>query len=100
MRYFKEVLVDIAKLPVAIEEKLPAGAPKVSDLLINAANKIPQGPGSPIEIPELPTPMLPALPSLPGGGGALGLAPRPTGARGKVTEETPPRSYVGSRGKL
>ncbi len=99
MRFFKEVLVDMAKLPAAIEAKLPAGAPKVSEFLVNTAGKLPEGPGSPVEIPELPEPKLPELPALPGGG-ALGLAPRPTAARGKSTEQPAPMSFVGARGKL
>jgi hypothetical protein len=82
MRYLKEVLVDATKLPAAVEEKLPAGAPKISKMLTDAANKLPTGPGSPIEIPELPTPKFPELP----GGGQLGLAPRPTA----MTKKTSP----------
>ena len=99
MRFFKEVLADMAKLPAAIEGKLPAGVPKLSQFMINTAGRLPEGPGSPVEIPELPVPTLPELPMLPGGG-ALGLAPRPTGARGKVSEERAPMAYVGTRGKL
>jgi len=102
MRYFKEVLADIAKLPAAIEAKLPAAAPKLSKFMTDTASRFPTGPGSPVEIPELPVPQLPDLPAFPGGAGALGgLAPRPTGARGKINgNERAPMTVVGSRGKL
>ncbi|GAI92286.1 unnamed protein product [marine sediment metagenome] len=63
----KELLVDATKLPVAIEAKLPAGAPVISTMLLDAADKIPAVPDFPMEIPDLPAPPeLPELPELPG----------------------------------
>ena len=62
----KTLLVDATKFPAAIEAKLPAGAPKVSTMLVDAAGKIPAVPDFPMEIPDLPAPPeLPALPELP-----------------------------------
>ena len=64
----KELLVDATKLPAAIEAKLPAGAPTISTMLVDAAGKIPAVPDFPMEIPDLPAvPELPALPEFPGG---------------------------------
>lgn len=101
MRYLNEVLTDIAKLPAAIEQKLPAGAPKVSKFMTDTAAKVPTGPSSPVEIPELPEPK---LPDLPGGGAAAalgGLAPRPTASRGKTNGAAAGTSTnVASRGRL
>jgi hypothetical protein len=100
-KYVPEFLVGATKLPAAIEAKLPAGAPKLSQFLTDTANRLPTGPALPVDIPELPEPMLPELPELPGGGAALGLAPRPTAARGRITErEATTTMNVGARGKL
>ncbi|MBA7593423.1 hypothetical protein ES703_00343 [subsurface metagenome] len=64
----KELLVDATKLPVAIEAKLPAGAPTISTMLVDVAGKIPVVPDFFMEIPDLPAvPELPALPELPAG---------------------------------
>jgi hypothetical protein len=44
---------------------LPAGAPKISTMLLNAANQIPAGvPNFPMAVPDLPA--VPALPAMPG----------------------------------
>ena len=64
----KELLVDAVKLPVAVEAKLPAGAPTISTMLLDAADKIPVVPDFPMEIPALPAP--PELPEMPGFPGA------------------------------
>lgn len=65
----RELLVAGTQLPAAIEGALPAGAPKISTMLVDAANMIPIGPGFPIEIPDLP-----ALPKFaPPGNGLPGL---------------------------
>ncbi|GAH83023.1 unnamed protein product [marine sediment metagenome] len=65
-------MVDATKFPAAIEAKLPAGAPKVSTMLVDAAGKIPAVPDFPMEIPDLPAPPeLPALPELPAGPAGL-----------------------------
>jgi len=64
----KTLLVDATKFPAAIEAKLPAGAPKLSTMLVDAAEKIPVVPDFPMEIPDLPAPPeLPAMPEFPGG---------------------------------
>lgn len=63
----KQLLVDATKLPVAIEAKLPEGAPKISTMLVDTAGRIPVVPDFPMEIPDLPAPPeLPAMPALPG----------------------------------
>lgn len=59
------ILVDATKYPAAIEEKLPAFAPKISTMLADVASKIPKVPDLPMEIPDLPAP--PELPAPPGG---------------------------------
>ncbi len=68
----KELLVDATKYPVAIEAKLPAGAPTISTTLLDVAGRIPVVPDFPMEIPDLPAPPelpeLPELPEFPGGG--------------------------------
>ena len=65
----KALLLDATKYPVAIEAKLPAGAPKVSDMLINAANQFPVVPDFPFALPDLPAPpTLPTPPPLPAAG--------------------------------
>ena len=62
-----ELLVDAAKLPAAIEAKLPAGAPKLSTTLVDIATKLPKVPDFPMELPDLPAvPTLPELPAPPG----------------------------------
>lgn len=68
----KDVLVDAAKFPAAIEAKLPTGAPTLSATLIDVAGKFPVVPDFPMEIPALPAP--PELPAfeLPEFPGALG----------------------------
>ncbi len=60
----KELLTAAAALPAAIEEKLPAGAPKVSTKLLEATNKLPDLPDFIIEFPNLPA--VPEFPELPG----------------------------------
>ena len=72
MKNVKELLIDATKFPAAIEAKLPAGAPTISTMLVDAAGKIPAVPDFPIDIPALPAPPeLPTMPAVPGGG-ALG----------------------------
>ncbi len=61
----KELLDAATALPAAIEAKLPAGAPKVSTMLLDAANKLPTLPDFPIELPNLPA--VSELPAMPGG---------------------------------
>lgn len=87
----RELLVGATQLPAAIEKMLPEGAPKLSTRMIEAANKIPEGPGFPIEIPNLPAP--PAF-TPPGGGAALGRyvsEVREVGAPGRATPPAAPR---------
>lgn len=66
----KDLLLDATKFPAAIEAKLPAGAPKVSTMLADAAGKIPAVPDFPMEIPDLPA--VPELPEMPTGLRRLG----------------------------
>ena len=66
----KEVLVDATKFPAAIEARLPEGAPKVSTMLVDAAERIPAIPDFPMEIPDLPA--VPELPEAPVGLGGRG----------------------------
>lgn len=70
----KALLIDATKYPAAIEAALPTGAPKISEMLVDAAGKIPAVPDFPMEIPDLPAP--PTLPTPPGG--------TPTGARART----------------
>ncbi|MBA7703968.1 hypothetical protein ES703_112765 [subsurface metagenome] len=64
----QELVVGLAQLPVAIEAKLPEGAPKVSQMMIDASTKGPALPDFPVELPDLPAvPELPGLPTPPGG---------------------------------
>ena len=63
----KDLLMGATQFPAAIEAKLPAGAPKISTMLVEATGKIPAVPDFPMEIPDLPAP--PALPEFPTGMG-------------------------------
>lgn len=69
IKNIKSLLVEGTQLPAAIEAKLPAGAPKLSTMLVDATNKIPAMPDFPIEIPNLPA--MPVLPAMPGSPAAL-----------------------------
>ena len=61
----KDILIGATQFPAAIEAKLPAGAPKISTMLVEATGKIPAVPDFPMEIPNLPDP--PELPGMPPG---------------------------------
>jgi len=102
----KDLLVDATKYPAAIEAKLPAGAPKISTMLLDAAARIPaEIPDFPMEIPALPAPPeLPAMPEFPGG--ELGrrryvtgveVTPIPVGApvNARIMREVIPSPAVG-----
>ncbi len=66
----QELVVGLAQLPLAIEAKLPEGAPKLSVMMIDASTKGPALPDFLVEIPDLPAvPEMPALPAPPGGAG-------------------------------
>lgn len=96
----KELLTAATALPAAIEAKLPAGAPKVSTMLLDATGKIPDLPNFPVALPDLPA--VPALPALPGPS-ALGLGRRYVSAvevREIQRADGTRTSSVGSRGKL
>jgi len=69
IKNIKTLLTQATSFPAAVEAKLPAGAPKVSTMLLDAANKVPDVPDFPVEIPDLPAP--PELPELPIGPGGL-----------------------------
>ena len=63
----KELLTAATALPAAIEAKLPAGAPKISTMLLDATAKMPDLPDFPMELPGLPAiPEFPAMPAMPG----------------------------------
>ena len=63
----QELVVGLAQLPVAIEAKLPEGAPKLSQMMIDASTKGPALPDFPVGIPDLPAvPEMPGLPAPPG----------------------------------
>ena len=67
IKNIKGLLTQATTFPVAIETKLPAGAPKVSTMLLDAVGKIPAVPDFPMEIPDLPAvPEFPAMPAMPG----------------------------------
>ena len=98
----KAVLTDATKYPAAVEAKLPAGAPKLSTMLLDAAGMIPAVPDFPMDIPDMPAPPeLPALPELPGGAGLTryvsGVTVTPVGApvNAGVTREIIPSPAVG-----
>jgi len=59
----KELLTAATALPAAIEAKLPAGAPKISTMLLDATGKMPVMPDFPFALPNLPA--IPELPGLP-----------------------------------
>ncbi len=61
----KTLLVDATKIPAAIEERLPAGAPKLSTTLVNTAAGLPDFPDFPMAVPDLPAP--PGIPEMPTG---------------------------------
>ena len=63
IKNIKGLLSQATLLPAAIEAKLPAGAPKVSTMLLDTASKIPTVPDFPFEFPDLPA--VPALPGMP-----------------------------------
>lgn len=50
----KELLSQATKFPAAIEERLPEGAPKLSEILTDTTGKLPDLPDFPIEVPDLP----------------------------------------------
>ena len=64
IKNIKGLLTQATTFPAAIEAKLPAGAPKVSTMLLDVANQLPAVPDFPMEIPDLPA--VPTLPGLPG----------------------------------
>ena len=65
IKNIKALLTQATAFPAAVEAKLPAGAPKLSTMLLDTAGKIPATiPDFPMELPDLPA--VPAIPSLPG----------------------------------
>ena len=69
IKNIKGLLTQATAFPAAVEAKLPEGAPKLSTMLLDAADKIPAVPDFPMEIPDLPA--VPELPGLPGGEAGL-----------------------------
>lgn len=66
MKNLTDILIDATKFPRALEAKLPEGAPKISETLVDIATKLPKVPDLPIDIPAPPEPVLPELPAPPG----------------------------------
>jgi hypothetical protein len=66
-----KALLDAATaLPIAVEAKLPVGAPKISTKLLEFnTNVVSKLPDFPMELPDLPA--VPELPGLPGAPAAL-----------------------------
>ncbi len=60
-----DILIDATKFPAAIEARLPAGAPKLSETLADIAGKLPKVPDLPIDIPAPPVPEFPEMPAPP-----------------------------------
>lgn len=83
----QELVVGLAQLPVAIEAKLPEGAPKLSQMMIDASTKGPALPAFPVEIPDLPAP--PELPEMPTPPAGAGLKKYVTGVEVKPVAEAP-----------
>jgi len=86
----KELLTAATALPVAIEARLPEGAPKISTTLLDITGKMPDLPDFPMELPDLPA--VPEFPALPGGAElgrryvtAVEVVPVPTRVRTTVT---------------
>jgi len=90
----KQLLTAATALPAAIEAKLPAGAPKISTMLLDATGKMPDLPDFPMELPDLPAvPMLPAMPMLPGA--PEGLRRMVTGVEVRETAPVPVNTRPG-----
>jgi|GEM_PF-3171545 len=67
IKNIKTLLAQVTEFPAAIEARLPAGAPKVSTMLLDVTGSIPTVPDFPVDLPDLPTPPeIPAMPELPG----------------------------------
>lgn len=62
-----QILTEAVRLPQAIENALPAKAPKLSATLIMITGKLPALPNFPLALPDLP-----AAPTLPTGASGLG----------------------------
>jgi len=60
----KDLLTAAVNLPIAIEAKLPAGAPVLSTKMLEGIGKMPTLPDFPMELPDLPP-----IPEFPGGEG-------------------------------
>ena len=85
MKNIKDLLVDATKIPAAVEAKLPAGAPKISTFLADAAVKLPTVPDFPVDVPPLPAPDIPDFPLF----GETGLRRYVTGVEVKPREAPP-----------
>jgi len=96
----KDLLIDAVKFPAAIEAKLPAGAPKISTMLLDTANQVPALPDFPMEIPDLPAPPeFPEFPTPATGAGlrryVTGVEVRPVGG-GRETPVATARKPLGA----
>jgi hypothetical protein len=93
---YKDILNEAVALPLAIETKLPAGAPKISSMLDKLTSKLPNVPDAPFTFPDLPP--VPTLPT-------IGKAGLPTKTRQEARTirlvdavTVPPRTTVGTPG--
>lgn len=84
----KELMDAATALPVAIEGKLPEGAPKISEKLYDFNNEVlSKAPDFLIELPDLPA--VPEFPELPGAPGELRRR-YVTGVEVRPVETAPP----------
>lgn len=68
IKNLKAFLLQAVKYPAAIEAKLPEAVPKLSTMMLDAANQVPVLVDFPVELPDLPAvPEIPAIPGAPGG---------------------------------
>lgn len=79
----KELLTAATALPARIEERLPEKAPKISTMLLDATEKMPDLPNFLIALPDLPA--IPEFPEAP-----TGLRRFVTSAEVKPTPEPTP----------
>jgi len=96
----KDLLVEAAKFPAAVEARLPQGAPLISTTLVDITARLPVVPDFPMEVPNLPAPPvlpeLPVPPSPPVGEVGAGLKPYVSGVQlSPVRQVIIPSPFVG-----
>ena len=92
---YKDILNEGVALPLAIESKLPAGAPKISSWLNKLTAKLPNAPNAPFTFPDLPP--IPTLPTI-GKAGLPKQRQEATTIRLVDTVITPPRTSAQTPG--